>query len=384
MLNFQTYICLFDLAQLENVNLDSLEKLRKASNESNNSLIAFYSNANFVSTKSLFKGINFKYVLINNNSLIIQGVKNGSYMAGCLVGLPEKDKAVLNVIRSGIISGHAIFTLPDVSSEYPHGAATNVSRKEFRNAINLAIMKVQAQGIEFDLAAKYQENIVDVRTCKIDNTDDFPIPNLNEATGLLKTVLQNRTILIGSFGDSNSIDSDEGDEEFPFHSAYLNAILDQFAQLRGPDGNAYGRLNIERIYARSSTANLLRGRVYMSEPYFVIDNVYSGSKESCRNDSDCVEANTVSGYESCINNTCVGYTRPVSEIFKLSCLTYGTESLFITNKLNIEHVVINESNIKISGGVLAALILLTVSLTGAIFLLALMALKERRGKPLFG
>ncbi|CAF1228772.1 unnamed protein product [Didymodactylos carnosus] len=233
------------------------------------------------------------------------------------------------------------------------------------------------------VAAKHQANIVDVRTCKIDNTDESPIPNRAEATGLLKTVLEKGIIPIGTFGDLNSTDSDEGDEEFPIHSAYLDAILDQFAKLSGPDRIAYGKPNVQRLYARSSTANLLRGCVYMSEPYFVIDNVYSGSKERCTSDSDCVRANTVSGYESCKNNTCVGYTRPVSEVFKLSCLTYGTESLFITNKISIEQIMVNESNTKVSGGVLAALILLAVSLTGAIMLLGLMALRERRGTPLF-
>ncbi|CAF0926354.1 unnamed protein product [Rotaria sordida] len=309
--------------------------------------------------------------------------QDGTYIAGCLVGISEEDNAVLNVIRSGVIEGHAIFTLPDVSSEYPHGAVIEASGKEFRNAINLAIMKVQAQGIDFDLAAKYHENIVDVRTCKIDNTDEFPIPNRAEATGLLKTVLEKSIVLVGSSGNLNSTESDEGDEEFQFHSAYLNAILDKFAQLSGPDGIAYGRPNVQRVYARSSTANLLRGRVYMTEPYFLIDNVYTGSRERCTNDSDCVRANTASGYESCTNNTCIGYTRPISEVFKLSCFTYGTEALFITKKINNEHVV-NQSNTKISGGVVAALVLLTVSLMGTIFLLVFMALKERKGKPLFG
>ncbi|CAF1216491.1 unnamed protein product [Rotaria sp. Silwood1] len=374
---------IFNLAQLENDNLDSLEKLRQALNQSNNSIIAFYTNANVVSTRSLFKGVHFNYTLVNNNSLIIQGVKNGSYIAGCLIGISEEDNTVLNVIRSGIIEGHAIFTLPDVSSEYPHGAAIEASGKEFRNAINLAIMRMQAQGIDFDLAAKYHENIVDVRTCKIDNTDEFPIPNRVEATGLLKTVLEKSIVLVGSFGNLNSTKPDEGDQEFSFHSAYLNAILDEFAQLRGPDGIAYGRPNVRRVYARSSTANLLRGRVYMTEPYFLIDNVYTGSQEPCTSNSDCVKANTASGYESCTNNTCIGYTRPISEIFKLSCLTYGTEALFITKKINNEHVA-NQSNTKIPGGVLAALILLAVSLTGTIVLLVFMALKERRGKPLFG
>jgi hypothetical protein len=156
-------------------------------------------------------------------------------------------------------------------------------------------------------------------------------------------------------------------------------LIREFSQLSGKDNVPYGDIQIKRVYAQSSTANLLRGRVHMSEPYFLIDNVYSGSKESCTSDTDCIRSNTPSGFESCTNNICVSYQRQVQEMFKLRCLTYGTESLFITKRYPTS----DSNGSSGSVGSTVAIVLLSILLLIAILFLGYVVFRERTGYPLF-
>ena len=242
---------------------------------------------------------------------------------------------------------------------------------------------MQAQGIDFELSKKFNKPIADLKTCKQDNTGEFPIPNRSSASGLLKEILQNRVLLVGSYGDGDTPDeSDENNQEFPFHAAYLNAILDEFSKLSGPDKEPYGAISVKRIYAKSSTPNLLRGRVHMTEPYFLVDNIYSGSKEPCNTDQDCVLSDTQSGHEMCINSTCVSYSRPITEFFKASCFTYGTENLFLTQKTSKNKN--KDSEKGISGGIIATITILSIIIVFAILFVSFMIWRERLGAPLFG
>jgi hypothetical protein len=361
-------------------NIETIESLREALQSSKTATIAFYSRANLVSTSALFKGINFSYEIISNQSAILEGVHKGKFLAGCVA--EDYDENInVNVIKTGILSGHAIFTLPDQTNEYPHGASIEQSRKDFRNAINLAITKVQSQGLDFDLAKKFNKPIKDLKTCKLNNPEEFPIPNSVNATGILKDILKNRFLLVGSYGDEDTtLDTDENNQEFPFHSAYLSAILSEFAKLSGPDKLAYGPVQIKRVFSKSSTPNLLRGRIHMTEPYFLIDNVYSGSKETCNTDQDCVLSDAPNGRESCKNSTCVAHSRPISEFFKMSCLTYGTESLFLTKKTSTKS---KSQNKNISGGIIAVLVILSVTVVCSVLIVSFMIWRERIGTPLF-
>jgi hypothetical protein len=358
-------------------NIDSIDKLLVALNSSNKVVVAYYANANYVSTKSLFNGIQINYTTTGNELAIIEGVRNGSFLAGSVVQLNKNYTNEFNVIKTNIISAKATFTLPDFSEEYPHGASRENSRKDFRNALNLAIIKLQNKGIDFELAKLYNEKLVDIRSCKVNNYDEFPIPNRSQASGILAEILRTKTVLVGSYGNPNN--PDESEQEFKFNVAYLDALIKEFSQLSGKDNVLYGDIQIQRIYAQSSTANLLRGRVHMTEPYFLIDNVYSGSKENCKNDTDCIRSNTPSGYESCTNNICVSYQRPVNEMFKLSCLTYGTESLFITKRYPTS----DSDGSSGSVGSTIAIILLSLLLIFVSLFLVYVVFRERTGYPLF-
>ena len=360
------------------VSINSIDSLKEALKNDKNATVAFYTRANLVSTGVLFNEIKLNYVIVSNQSRILEGVQNGEYIAGCVTDNFDPDS--FNIIKTGVVSGHAILTLPDLTTEYPHGANANVSRKDFRNAINLAITKVQAQGIDFKLAKEFNKTITDLRTCKLDNPDEFPIPSKINTTGILKDILKDGVLLVGSFGDSTDTDED-ADQEFPFHAAYLNAILSEFAKLSGSDRVPYGNITIKRVFAKSSSANLLRSKIHMTEPYFLVDNVYSGSKENCATDQDCVLSDTQNGHEKCSNSLCVAYTRPVSEFFKLSCLTYGTESLFLTKK-TIENKK-TDSQKTLSSGAVATIVILSLAVVFSILFILFMIWREKRGLPLF-
>ena len=372
-------IFLFQINVINCVVINSIESLINALNSTQrNATVAFYTRANVVSTSVLFNGIRLNYVIVSNQSKILEGVKNGEYIAGCVSENFDPDD--FNVIKTGIVSGHAILVLPDVTSEYPHGANFSASRKDFRNAINLAITKLQVQGKDFLLAKLFNKPITDLKTCKLDNPDEFPIPNKDNATGILSNILNDRVLLVGSYGDEATNDTDEGNNEFPFHSAYLNAILEEFSKLSGPDKVPYGNITVKRVFAKSSTPNLLRSKIHMTEPYFLIDNVYSGSKEKCVSDEDCVLSDTQSGHEKCFDSICVSYTRPITEFFKASCFTYGTESLFLTKKTSDKKA---DSQDKLSGGVVATIVILSLLCVFAIVFVSFMIWRERIGTPLF-
>jgi len=239
-------IFLYQLNVISCQTINSIEDLIDALNSTKkNAAVAFYTRANVVSTSILFNGIQLNYQIVSNQSKILEGVKNGKYIAGCVA--ENFDPESFNVIKTGIVSGHAIFILPDATTEYPHGANESVLRKDFRNAINLAISKLQVQGKDFKLAKMFNKTITDLKTCKLDNTDEFPIPNKVDATGILKSILNDGVLLVGSYGDEATNDTDEGNDEFPFHSAYLNAILDEFSKL---SGKYY--VNIYNLYPKIS------------------------------------------------------------------------------------------------------------------------------------
>ena len=174
-------------------NINSLDALREHLRNSQNATLAFYSTANLMSNRVLFQNIDFNYEIIANETAITNGVESGKYEAGSVV-YPYNE---FNVIGTGIVSGKAIFTLPDYSTEYPHGATEEKSGKDFRNALNLAITKMQASGTDFVLASQYKEPIIDIRTCKLNKPDEFPVPNRKDAVGILKEILESGTVLVG-------------------------------------------------------------------------------------------------------------------------------------------------------------------------------------------
>ena len=379
LLLLSTLVCLSQAS----ANIDSLSKLkeamRKPDDSGNSPRLAFFSTANLFAVQTLFLDTPYNFQILGNDVQVRNGVLNGDFLAGSVAYVTDEELDKFNVISSNVISAKAIFTLPDLTDEHPYGAASDVSRREFRNALNLAIIKTQIAGIEYKLAQKYQQTIADVRTCKLDqeSANAFVLPNRDDAQGLLGKLIRGETLLVGWYENANNVTTDPTDL---FNRELLDALMGQFAELSGPDGVKYGKLKYELVYAKSSTANLLRERVHMTGPYFLVDNIYRGSREPCQQSTDCIKSfEDQGGYESCQNNTCVSQPKPMSEVLKPSCFTYGTETLFITRKIGVAK---GDSGSGSSGGTVAGFVILSLCLVACLAALGFVLYKERIGQPI--
>jgi len=183
-----------------------------------------------------------------------------------------------------------------------------------------------------------------VHTCKADDPSKFLVPNSVDATGLLQTTLQNKVLKIGALGPYDWGGNDGNYLVNPpvgFYPDWLTAFCQAFNNLAGPDGVRYdasGTIACTRVYQAGSAGvfkDLFNGGSYVTEPYYTVDAMYTGTSEPCNTStasSDCRVANLASGYETCSNNKCTFPSSPRTRHFRFSCSTLGVDSSFMVAK----------------------------------------------------
>ena len=121
----------------------------------------------------------------------MQSVLNGSIVAGLMTSLPDRQwYPRFNIFGSTVVSLHAILIAPDNSSAYPQGVTEEFSTYHLSLAVNAAIARVHALGIDKRVAEKNAlMEIVNAHTCKDHDQNMFPLPNRRDATGFLRHVL---------------------------------------------------------------------------------------------------------------------------------------------------------------------------------------------------
>lgn len=247
-----------------------------------------------------------------------------------------------------------------------------------------------------------------VHTCKGSDMSAFAVPDRAAATGLLRSVLDSKELIVGALGPYDWGGNDGNYKVGPpykgYYPAWYDAFCELFNKLAGPDGVAYGgsagssaEIKCTRKWQLSSNAvfrDLFDGASHVTEPYYVIDSFYYGTKETCNTTADCRPARgTASGRENCQAQTdpakpkqCTHPTSPRKRFFRASCSTLGVDSTFLTAKAPADTSLpmgkptyINE----VSPGAIAGLTILCAVLVIGLVLLFVLIRREKSGKPMF-
>jgi hypothetical protein len=310
------------------------------SNNQSFNRVGFLSASNYISVRRKLPQ-SVKPVYIEHKEDLISMVLNGSLVAALTSGMPEKQyHEKLHIFSSTIVTMQAILMAPDCSTSTPHGVDGDLSAYHLSQLINAAIARVQYQGIDLQIANNNPpKEIIMAHTCKDDDLSQFAIPNRNEAQGLLRDILDNKVIRVLTTGAPPNWGNDGNYLVNPpvgFYPDLLQAIVDQFENMSGPDNVPYGKIRIERFYPSSSSFpwyKLFDGSMHITEPYFILDAPYFGSGKNCTTSSDCPNANMPGGKETCsAGGFCKHQSRPRFTMLRSSCTVLGTESKFFTKR----------------------------------------------------
>ncbi|CAH1778322.1 unnamed protein product [Owenia fusiformis] len=405
VVGFVYILCTIVTGAAENTDIESIDELNDAIAQGPNRKIGFLSMANYNAVRTVLHA-SVEPVLFQSKDALVSSVLSGSLVAGLMRGVVADHHAKdLHTFSSGLISTSAMFMTPDVSADMPHGAPPYRSSRDLALAINAAIVRVQNKGSDQEARLKNMPfEFLSVHTCKSDNYALFPPPNKNNATGLLKTILETRVFKLGAFGPFHWGDNDGNYLVNPptgFYPDLMSAIFEEFKNLSGPDGVKYGDdITLERIWSKMSNfQNLFDGVSYITEPYFVIDATYSGTDEPCVNSTDCRPALLPEGKEQCNtykNSTGHLVTHPDSgepkrrcehpersriDFFRFSCFTLGSASTFFTKRSSAASTVAPSGGLP--GGIVAAIVICVLLLLIAVFAVLFLVYRERRGSPVF-
>jgi hypothetical protein len=280
---------------------------------------------------------------------MIHHILQGDFVAGLISGLPESHfDQYLNIFSSTVVSLRSMFMSPVHSTEMVHGTTEpSKSSEDLSLAVDAAIVRLQADGKDEEAKLKNAPfEFIIIHTCRTTDPSLFIAPNSVTATGLLRTVLDDKSLKIGALGPYDWGGNDGNykvDPPVGFYPDWLTAFCENFNALAGPDGVRYdanGTITCDRVYQPSSSAvfkDLFDGVSYVTEPYYTVDASYTGTGEDCSADSDCRVANLAGGHELCqvvdVNtSTCAHPTSPRTRHFRQSCSTIGIDSTFMVAK----------------------------------------------------
>ena len=220
--------------------------------------VGFLTPSNYVSVKRKLPP-NTQPVIISHEDELTESVLNGSIVAALVSGMPEQQyHDRIHIFSSTIVTLHSILMAPDKSSDYPHGVDGEHSTFDLSLAINAAISRLQLKELDLAIAQKNSpKEIILAHTCKEDDQEQFKVPNKDAAKGALRKIIDRKVIKVLADGPYNWGDNDGNYLVYPpigFYPEILDAIIDEFRNLSGPDGVTYGTdIRMERIYSVENT-----------------------------------------------------------------------------------------------------------------------------------
>lgn len=356
--------------------LDQLDELIEYLKTNPGSKIGFLTPSNYASVKRILPS-GVKPIYVEHEEDLTKMVLNGSIIAALVSGLPEqKYHDSIHIFSSNLVTLHSFLMAPDLSTDNPHGNSENLSTFDLSLAINAAQSKVQLKGIDLQLALKNApKEIILAHTCKEDDQSQFFVPNKKEATGLLREILDNREMRVLAQGPSNWGINDGNyllDPPVGFYPDFLEAVMDQFKNLSGPDKEPYGEVSIKRIFSNTSPFPwyyLFNGTAHLTEPYFILDAPFAGSGQPCSVDDECLKTEKCSKY-------CRHANRPRNLMLRSSCTSLGTDSKFFTKRTA------NNSNATNSSTTLVIIFIVVITV-GFMAIAGYFVFKKRKSLSLF-
>lgn len=364
--------------------LDQLDELISYLENNPNSKVGFLSPSNYASVKRILPNTT-RPVYIEHEEDLTQMVLNSSVIAALVSGLPEaKYHDSLHIFSSNLVTMHSFLMAPDNSTDYPHGNPYQSSTYDLSIAINAALSRVQLKGVDIQLAIKNApKEIIQAHTCKEDDQTQFAVPNKKDAKGFLKDILEKKEIRVLANGPFNWGINDGNylvDPPVGFFPDFLQAVVDEFKSLSGPDKEEYGEVKIKRVFTKESPFPwyyLFNGTAHITEPYFILDAPYGGSGKQCESEKDCYEANLPSGYEVC-SKYCRHPNRPRVFMLRSSCTTLGTDSKFYTKRTSDKSTKSGSS-----AGLTILIVFFVLVVIGSAAAIGYLVFREKRGSPVF-
>jgi len=389
----------------------NLDELYKAIEKGTNKKVAFLSKAYFMSVHNVLPA-NTQPVYCDNSETegpgvgcdttekMVELIRTGAVVAALDAHPTQKMYDDFHIFSSTVISTRGIFMAPLKSADMPHGTSTPAaSSRDLSMAVDASIVKMQNTGLDEKLRIKWSPfDIMAVHTCKGDDVGAFKVPNHKDATGLLRSILDNKHLKVGSMGRYNwgaHSGNYLNDPPTGFYPDWITTFCDQFNKLKGPDGVAYnskGAIKCDRVYQKGSTGvfkDLFDGASHITEPYYIVDGFYTGTEETCSADSDCRPALTTSGKETCnAKKKCEHSKSPRTRHFRISCSTFGIDSKLMTFKGGKTGGLVAGSTSEKEKEVLAPWAIALVAVLGGLTCLigifaCVMFKREKSGKPLF-
>jgi len=281
LLAFSTYFC----KTKADSNIVNLDQLNDAIKNGPNRKVGFLSHANFQSVEA-FLDKNVEAVIFGDSTMLEIAVIGEDVIAGLMSGIPGTGPAAFNTFPSEVISPRAFQMKP----EDCHGS------KDLLHAVDAAVVRTQIDG---ELLQAERDNppfqAQYVQNCYTGDSEKLPFPPANEATGLLKDILDQRKIKILAYGtpDDKPNWNEDGnyqvDPPTGFWPDYVKYFLGQFQKAYGED------ITLERVWMKSEdgTNMLLNGTIHMTEPYFIYEAIEFETPQKWFLDFSCI----VMGYE---------------------------------------------------------------------------------------
>mmetsp|Transcript_7610 Transcript_7610/g.11524 ORF Transcript_7610/g.11524 Transcript_7610/m.11524 type:complete len:376 (-) Transcript_7610:123-1250(-) len=319
------------------------EKIR-----SDGGAVGFLSQANYESVQSVLPKEPMLTVSIFTHAEDVEAsVRNGSLLAGLFSSCPTNDDGAFNLFGAGLVTPRASFFKPSTNASDP------MDSMDLRIAWDAAIVQAISEGDYEALESKYwasnKFDSVGAFTCSI-STTNFAFPSAANATGLLKKVLETKTLTVAALGPSNW--GYQGNYQVANPTGlwpeYMMNIFDKFNAAYGGD------INLVRKFESSSASvmNLIANdEADLTEPYW-----------------------TVSAFHEGVART---------QTFDYSCTVLGTESCFFTSSLADGGVSDDNEDESFPRWAIALIVVLSLLAIGGIIFTCVLISSEKAGKPLF-
>jgi len=243
-----------------------------------NRKMGFLSQANYMSIHTMLSSKVEPMIYSSTNDLY-EAVKDGSVVGALMSGQPTEE---FNKFSTDMISPRSFQMTDDPMS------------RDLMEAVDAAVVRSHNAG---DVFKAVQRNppfqAIEVHTCKASDTSKVPFPSRENATGLLKDVLDNKKLKILAYGlpDAKPDWHQDGNYQLDNPTGFWPDYMDYFMEHFRAE---YGEIELERVWMKAGgTDKVLSGEIHMTEPYYIYENMYNDRLKKWSHEFSCV----VLGYE---------------------------------------------------------------------------------------
>jgi len=242
--------------------------------------MGFLSEANYRSVHTVLS-TKVVPVYFNGTTELYKAVETGDVIAALISGVPDESK--FTVFSTELFSPRSFQMSPGSEA------------RDLMEAVDAAVVRTHHAGeVRKAESSNPPFRAVEIHTCRSEQPEMVPFPAAENATGLLKDVLQTQKLRILAYGEPNTKPDWHADGNYTaepptgFWPDYMNYFMKHFKA-------AYGdNIQLERVWMKAGgTEEVLSGRVHMTEPYYIHENFYNDELKKWNHGFSCV----VMGYE---------------------------------------------------------------------------------------